>query len=109
MHNDYILGKWNLICDVCGKKIKAGKSRIRWDGFTVCEKDYESRQPQDFVKARVDKIMVPYTRPRPTDVFIDVPYIDTGNLGYCTITGMQAVPSWGIPGCMIPNKNTLGI
>ena len=107
--NYYTSGQWNLICDVCGKKIKSGKSRHRWDGFVVCEKDYESRQPQDFVRARVDKITVPFTRPRPVDVFTNVSYIDTGNNSYCTIIGTQAIPSLGIPGCMIPNKYTLGI
>ena len=75
MHNYYISGEWNLICDVCGKKIKAGEAKHRWDGFVVCEKDYETRQPQDFVKARVDKITVPFLRPRPADVFTTVNYI----------------------------------
>ena len=32
MHNYYISGEWNLICDVCGKKVKAGKAKQRWDG-----------------------------------------------------------------------------
>lgn len=31
--NYYISGQWNVICDVCGKKIKAGKAKQRWDGF----------------------------------------------------------------------------
>lgn len=65
----YISGSWWIICDVCGKKIKAHKAKHRWDGFVVCEKDYEPRQPQDFVKARVDKITVPFLRPRPPDIF----------------------------------------
>ena len=82
MHNYYISGEWNLICDVCGKKIKAHKAKHRWDGFVVCEKDYEPRQPQDFVKARVDKITVPFLRPRPVDVFVNVPYDDYWDLGY---------------------------
>jgi len=69
--NYYTSGQWNLICDVCGKKIKSGKSRHRWDGFVVCEDDWEERQPQDFVRARQDKITVPFTRPRPTDLFVD--------------------------------------
>ena len=80
--NYYISGEWNLICDVCGKKIKAHKAKHRWDGFVVCEKDYEPRQPQDFVKARVDKITVPFLRPRPVDVFVNVPYDDYWDLGY---------------------------
>ena len=78
MHNYYISGEWNLICDVCGKKIKSGKSRHRWDGFVVCEDDWEERQPQDFVRARQDKISVPFTRPRPLDSFRElISYQDT--------------------------------
>jgi len=80
--NTYISGQWNLICDSCGKKIKAGMAKKRWDGFIVCPEDYEQRHPQDFVRARQDKITVPFTRPRPTDVFIDVHYITYCDAGY---------------------------
>ena len=72
--NYYTSGQWNLICDVCGRKIKSGKSRHRWDGFVVCEEDYETRHPQDFVRARQDKISVPFTRPRPVDIFTSISY-----------------------------------
>ena len=66
----YIPGSWNVICDSCGKKIKASEAKQRWDGLIVCPDDFEMRQPQDFVKARADKISVPFTRPRPTDEFV---------------------------------------
>ncbi len=69
MHNYYKAGEWNLICDVCGKKIKAGEAKQRWDGFIVCPSDFEYRHEQDFVRARQDKISVPFTRPRPVDSF----------------------------------------
>lgn len=68
--NYYVSGGWNVICDSCGKKIKASEAKQRWDGLIVCPNDFEMRQPQDFVKARADKITVPFTRPRPTDEFI---------------------------------------
>lgn len=68
--NYYVSGGWNVICDSCGKKIKASEAKQRWDGLIVCPADFEMRQPQDFVKARADKITVPFTRPRPTDDFI---------------------------------------
>lgn len=68
--NYYVSGGWNVICDSCGKKIKASEAKQRWDGLIVCPNDFEMRQPQDFVKARADKITVPFTRPRPTDDFI---------------------------------------
>lgn len=89
--NYYVSGQFNVICDVCGKKIKAGKSRTRWDGFTVCEDDWEERHSQDFVRARQDKISVPFTRPRPTDLFIDS----------CSLTGRTAYTGLAIAGCSI--------
>ncbi len=69
--NHYISGEWNVICDVCSEKIKAHEARKRWDGFIVCPDDWEERHPQDFVRARQDKITVPFMRPRPPDVFVD--------------------------------------
>lgn len=68
--NHYVSGSWNLICDVCSKKIKASDAKQRWDGLVVCPDDFEHRHEQDYVRARVDKITVPFTRPRPPDAFI---------------------------------------
>ena len=59
----YDSGQFNLYCDVCKKKIKAAEAKHRWDGFIVCADDWEPRQPQDFVKAKIDKISVPFSRP----------------------------------------------
>lgn len=81
--NHFISGDWNLICDVCSIKYKASTSKKRWDGFIVCPNCFEQRHPQDFVKASIDKIIVPYSRP-PTDVFITVPYIFYIDEGYIT-------------------------
>jgi len=79
--NHYISGQWNVTCDVCSKKIKAHDAKTRWDGLVVCPDDFEHRHPQDYVKAKLDKITVPFTRPRPPDVFTNVVYplyVDTG-------------------------------
>jgi len=70
----YKSGDWNVTCDVCSKKIKASKSYKRWDGFIVCADDFEMRHPQDFVRAKQDKISVPFTRPIPSLVFTSIPY-----------------------------------
>lgn len=74
-HWNYKPGDWWVLCDVCGKKLKASHSRHRWDGLIVCDTCYEPRHSLDFVKAGIDKISVPFTRPQPQDVFISVPYI----------------------------------
>ena len=72
--NYYVSGEWNLICDVCSKKIKASDAKQRWDGLIVCPSDFEHRHPQDFVKAKTDKITVPFTRPIPPLTFTNVSY-----------------------------------
>lgn len=72
----YKSGDWLVICDSCSRKIKASKSKERWDGFRVCSECWEPRHPMDFIRARADKISVPFTRPKTADTFIDVPYID---------------------------------
>jgi len=71
---NYSSGDWNLICDVCSTKIKASTAKHRWDGYLVCPSCYENRHPQDFIRAKVDKISVPFSRPRSTDVFTNVTY-----------------------------------
>jgi hypothetical protein len=80
--NTFTSGQWNLICDSCGKKIKAGESRKRWDGLIVCSEDYEQRHSQDFVRARQDKISIPFSRPRPPDIFVQVNYLQYCDVGY---------------------------
>lgn len=72
--NYYISGQWNLICDICSVKYKAGKAKHRWDGFIVCPNCYEQRHPQDFVRTKQDKISVPFSRPIPQEIFVVVPY-----------------------------------
>lgn len=72
---NYKSGDWLVICDSCSKKIKASKSKERWDGFRVCSECWEPRHPMDFIRARADKISVPFTRPQPEDQFATVEYV----------------------------------
>ena len=106
--NYYLSGEFNLTCDRCSKKIKAHEAKHEWTGFIVCGDCFEHRHPQDFVRARQDRIRVSFSRPIPTLTFTDVPYIDTGN-NVCTFSGRQAIPMEGIPGCMIPSKINSGL
>lgn len=65
MRNYYKAGDWNAVCDRCGFKFKASELKEDWQGFRVCEHDFEMRHPQDFVRARVDRISVPWVRMDP--------------------------------------------
>ena len=71
---NYKPGDWNVICDVCGTKIKASESKRRWDGLIVDKNCFEFRHPQDFLKVRTDKIAVPFVRKSPDDQFVVVNY-----------------------------------
>jgi len=73
--NHYIPHEWNVVCDICSKKIKAQDAKQRWDGLIVCPSDFEHRHPQDYVRARTDKITVPFTRPIPPLTFTNISYI----------------------------------
>jgi hypothetical protein len=66
-------GRWKAICDVCGFEFKSDQLRDRWDGLKVCHKDWESRHPQDFIRARKETIVPPWTRPEPADTFDNAP------------------------------------
>lgn len=55
-------GDWNFECDSCGQKKKASTAKKRWDGFMVCPSCFETRHPQDFLRARQDNQAVPWAR-----------------------------------------------
>lgn len=77
--NYYKSGDWNAICDVCGLKMKASQLRKRWDGYMVCDIDWEPRHIMDFLRAPPPPRPLPWTRPEPTDTFVDVTYADNGS------------------------------
>ena len=68
------MGDWNATCDICGFKYKASRLKKRWDGFMCCPKDWNPRQPQDFVRGRADPQAPPWTRPDPGNSFVTSTY-----------------------------------
>lgn len=67
-------GEWKVVCDVCGFEFGSNDVRKRWDGLYVCDKDFETRHPQDLIKAKTEKGSPPFTRPVPEPVFTSVTY-----------------------------------
>lgn len=62
MKTYYKAGSWNVVCDVCGFRFKAGKLKRRWDGLMTCEEDYELDHPQKYLRLHPEKVGVPYVR-----------------------------------------------
>lgn len=85
-------GDWNAICDSCGFKFKASELKKRWDGFMVCEQDFETRHPQDFIRPLPDQKSLPWTRPEGEDQFIT-------SSGFCTVITRQGVADYGTADC----------
>jgi len=84
----YKRGAWNCICDSCGFKYKSTELRKRWDGLMVCKKDWNPRQPQDFVRGKADPQAPPWSRPEPADVFVSSSFVlDISNLDGQSILG----------------------
>jgi len=75
---DYKSGDNWLTCDVCGMDIYASDSKKSWDGLIVCPEDWEMRHPQDFVRARKDKIAATIVRSEPEEREVDITYSDQG-------------------------------
>ena len=89
----YQPGAWNFICDRCGRKFKSTEGRKTWDGLWVCRKDWEPRQPQDFVLAVADKMSTPWARPPGEDRFVH----------FCSPNGSTAIAGFAVAGCAIAN------
>ena len=86
----YLIGKWLVLCQRCGRKRVNDQVSKEWTGLLVCsDRCFEERHPQDFVKGVPDDQTVPYTSPEPTDVTVSVTYIaDTvGNQDLTVPTG----------------------
>ena len=80
-------GDWKVVCEVCGFFYHSSQIKLRWDGLRCCPKDWNPRQPQDFVRSRQDPQAVPWTNPdvNPTFVVPQSALLDTsGNPIYDT-------------------------
>lgn len=101
MPNNYFKsGEWNVYCMVCNRKIKSGEMLKRWDGLLVCPEDYENRHPMDFLRARQERISVPFTSDTSFDLFDGPNYPP---YAICTQEGSSGVPSWAVAGCARPH------
>lgn len=92
----YKSGDWNAICDVCGERYKASELKKRWDGLMVCKYDWEPRHPQEQIRhVPKDPRPLPWTRPRPEDIHINV----------CSLEGQNAIGGIGTAGCAIAGNS----
>jgi hypothetical protein len=71
----YKPGRHFVVCDICGFEFYDDEVRTTWDGKVVCKDDWEPRHPQDFVRAKPDKISAGYPRrPEAEDIYVSNTY-----------------------------------
>lgn len=72
----YKPGDWWLLCDQCQRKMRYSQSTKRWDGLIVHadpnEGCFETRHPQEFVRAVRDNFPLPITRPDNDGIDLEV-------------------------------------
>ncbi len=98
-HADYLkLGSANAICDTCGFKYKLSELRLDWRGLMLCERCWEPRHPQEFLRGVPDKPSEGVENPRPdsTPVFF----------APVTTISTPTLPSSGVP---VENTNLMTV
>ena len=93
-NNFFSDGQWNFTCHLCGRKEKSGKAVKTWDGFRVCQRHKEVRNPQDLMRGVRGEQPVEWTAPEPPDQYIT----------YCSLRARQAIADGGSAGCMIASS-----
>lgn len=93
MDDSWRPGDWLAVCYECGRKRQASHLRKHWQGYFVCPEHWETRQPQDFVRATPDIQTPPWTQPMPADTFV----------AFCGPDDQTAIPGLATPGCVKPS------
>ena len=92
----YRPGDWKAACARCGGTFLASELRKEWKNFYTCNRCWEPRHPQDFVKAVPDKPAAPFVQPEmwePMDP----------DLFFCSVTGYMPQADFGEADCMVVN------
>lgn len=88
---------WNVICQVCRRKIKASEAKKQWNGLIVCESDYEERHPLDMPQPVViDEQPLPFTSPP-----LEPEYIYS-----CSGAGVSGIADYAVAECSICDNDT---
>lgn len=68
----YLPGAHNKICDRTGYKIKSLDGRKEWTNSIVRSQSFERRQPQDFLRSKVDRQAVTDPRTEAADTILGI-------------------------------------
>ena len=79
--NTWRSGDSYVICEICGLKRFRSDMSYNYKKQLVCSDTcWEARNPQDFVKNRVDKVTADDGRAEPSDVYLDAGEVTADDL-----------------------------
>lgn len=90
--NEYVPGAWNAICSLCGRQFKNFELRKHWQGQWRCNRCWEPRHPQDFVRSISQE-----RAPEWTQQELESP---VANLT-CTPNGQTSIAGFSVADCWI--------
>lgn len=101
----YIPGDYWMVCDRCGFDYRQSEMRQTWDGLWVCQKDWEPRHPQDFVKGIPDHQEVPVARPAESQTQATTTLLGARTTGetYVNLASTSGISLWGTIGISLDN------
>ena len=70
MADNYKPGDHWVIDDQTGQKVRASETQRQWNGLVVDRRNFETRHPQELIRARREQLQVKDPRPRPIDLII---------------------------------------
>jgi|SRR5580700_2847295 hypothetical protein len=93
----YRPGDWNIICSICGTKLKFGDAVQNWQGQWRHVRCNEERPPQDFVHSINSREMAIPVVQKMGEIDVQI----------CTFNGISAIPGYALPGCSIPGRTII--
>lgn len=87
----FISGDHWLQCDRCGFDIYASTAQKEWSGAVVCTECFETRHPQDLLKAVPERIA-------PTGLIRSEPEDKFTSVAYCV---REAIAGLAVAGCSV--------
>lgn len=98
MENNYRPGDHKVHCGRCGKDYHASEMRREWTGNIVCNRCWEPRHPQEFLRATKDKIAADgLVRSKSDPTYVSVQCTTRSGVAGIAIAGCAIANNEGIP------------
>lgn len=90
-------GDWNILCSMCGQKMKFSEAVQNWQGQWRHPRCNEPRHPQDFVHSINSPEMTIPVSQKMGEIDVQI----------CTFNGISGIVGYAIAGCSIVGRTVI--